>query len=201
MRATESLATTAQAVLLHTLGERRCDDSSHVNLYLSNLPFGGCISARDRNIIEGTQWKEKQMSTERAPINVILRGGQSGDHIAVMDNVVGAGFSGPPLHHHDFDETFYVLEGELTFRLEDEIFTRGQGELAFAPRNVAHTFANLSGAEARTLIVCTPAGFERYFDRMAAERAGVDPPPEARKPWPEVTTVGPRIGERPDDGQ
>jgi hypothetical protein len=35
------------------------------------------------------------MSTERAPINVILRGEQSGGKIAVMDNVVSAGFPGP----------------------------------------------------------------------------------------------------------
>ena len=136
------------------------------------------------------------MSTGRTPINVILRGEQSGGQLAVMDNVVGAGFQGPPLHHHHFDETFYVLEGELTFQLEDEIFTRKQGELAFAPRDVPHTFANLSGTDARTLIICTPSGFERYFDRMAAERAGVEPTPEAMEPWPEVTTVGPRIGER-----
>jgi quercetin dioxygenase-like cupin family protein len=141
------------------------------------------------------------MSTERAPINVLLRSEQSGEHIAVMDNTVGAGFPGPPLHHHDFDETFYVLEGELTFQLEDEIFTRKAGELAFAPRNVSHTFANLSGASARTLIVCTPAGFERYFDRMAAERAGVEPPASALEPYPETIVVGPRIGEQDPEAQ
>jgi mannose-6-phosphate isomerase-like protein (cupin superfamily) len=135
------------------------------------------------------------MSTERAPIKVLLRSEQRGEHIAVMDNIVGAGFPGPPLHHHDFDETFYVLEGELTFQLEDVIFTKTRGELAFAPRNVPHTFANFSGANARTLIICTPAGFERYFDRMAAEQAGDEPPPEASKPIPEVIVVGPRIGE------
>jgi quercetin dioxygenase-like cupin family protein len=136
------------------------------------------------------------MSTERAPINVILRGEQSGGQIAVMDNVVSAGFPGPPLHHHDFDETFYVLEGEFTFQLRDELFTRKRGKLAFAPRNIPHTFANLSGADALTLIVCKPAGFERYFDLMAARAVGVEPPAEAMEPWPEVTTVGPRIGER-----
>jgi hypothetical protein len=75
------------------------------------------------------------------------------------------------------------------------IFTKTRGELAFAPRNVPHTFANFSGANARTLIICTPAGFERYFDRMAAEQAGDEPPPEASKPIPEVIVVGPRIGE------
>jgi quercetin dioxygenase-like cupin family protein len=141
------------------------------------------------------------MSTERAPINVLLRSEQSGEQIAVMDNVVGAGFPGPPLHRHDFDETFYVLEGELTFQLEDEIFTKKAGELAFAPRNVPHTFANLSGAEARTLIVCTPAGFERYFDRMAAERAGVEPPASALESYLETIIVGPRIGEQNPEAQ
>jgi quercetin dioxygenase-like cupin family protein len=136
------------------------------------------------------------MSAERAPVKVLLRSEQSGEQIAVMDNIVGAGFPGPPLHHHDFDETFYVLEGELTFQLEDENFTRKRGELAFAPRNVPHTFANLIGSEARYLLVCTPAGFERFFDRLAAEQAGVEPPASALKPYPETIVVGPHIGER-----
>lgn len=88
-----------------------------------------------------------------------------------------------------------MLGGELTFQLEDELFTRRRGELAFAPRDVPHTFANLSGADARVLIVCTPAGFERHFGRMAAEQAGVEPPEWATQPTPQVTRVGPRIGQ------
>jgi len=44
---------------------------------------------------------------------------------------------------------FYLLEGELTFQLDGEVFTRRAGELAFAPHRVAHTNANLSGARAR----------------------------------------------------
>jgi hypothetical protein len=44
--------------------------------------------------------------------------------------------------------------------------------------------------------VCTPAGFERFFERMAAEQAGVEPPASALEPWPEVTVVGPQIGSR-----
>jgi uncharacterized RmlC-like cupin family protein len=86
-----------------------------------------------------------------------------------------------------------VLEGELTFRLRDEVFTRTAGELAFAPRGVPHTYANLSDGPARALIVCTPAGFERYFARMAAKRDGVDPPEWALQPIPDTTKVGPQI--------
>ena len=127
-------------------------------------------------------------------VNVLARSEQTGGRIAVMDNHVEAGFAGPRLHHHDFDELFWVLEGELTFQLGDELLTRRAGGLAFAPRGVHHTFANRGDAAARTLIVCTPAGFERYFARIAADQAGIDAPAWARAPIPPVTTVGPQIG-------
>jgi quercetin dioxygenase-like cupin family protein len=133
------------------------------------------------------------MSTS-AP-KVLLRSEESGGHVAIVE--LGGG-GRPPLHRHDFDETFYVLEGELTFQLGEDVFTHGAGELAFAPRGVAHTYANLSGAPARALLVITPAGFERYFDQIAARISGTEPPPEAAKPIPEVVTVGPPLaGEQP----
>ena len=61
----------------------------------------------------------------------------------------------------------------------------------------SHTLANLGDAPARYLLVCTPAGFERYFDRIAAQQAGVEPPPEGLKPYPETTVVGPPLSGRP----
>ena len=134
------------------------------------------------------------MSTPQRQIH--LRSEQSNGQVSVIENGASGNFAGPPLHHHDFDEAFYVLEGELTFQVEGELLTAGPGELAFAPRGVPHTVANFSGAPARYLLVCTPAGFERHFARIAAEQAGVDPPDWAMQPIPEVIRVGPRIGER-----
>jgi mannose-6-phosphate isomerase-like protein (cupin superfamily) len=89
---------------------------------------------------------------------VVMRGEQSAGAISALENVLPAHWDGPPLHHHEFDETFYVLVGELTLQLGEERIIRRAGELAFAPRGMHHTFANRSDAEARTLIVCTPAG-------------------------------------------
>lgn len=128
---------------------------------------------------------------DNAP-KVLLRSEQSDGHVAIVE-LTGGGR--PPLHKHDFDETFYLLEGELTLQLGDEVFTRRAGELAFAPRGTPHTYANLSGKPARALLVITPAGFERYFDQIAARISGSEPPPEASKPIPEVITVGPPLGD------
>lgn len=79
------------------------------------------------------------------------------------------------------------------FQVEDAVVTKGAGELSFAARNVAHTLANHSDAPARYVLVCTPAGFERHWARIAAEAAGVEPPRWALQPIPEVTVVGPPI--------
>ena len=114
---------------------------------------------------------------------VLLRTEQGDDRVGIVEVTVPAGWPGPPLHHHAFDEAFYVLEGELTFEVAGERIVATPGQLAFAPRNVEHTLANLSDGPARYLLVCTPGGFERRFD------------PEPRKPYPETTVVGPQIGE------
>src|SRR3954463_12259789 len=73
---------------------------------------------------------------------VLLRSEQSGGHVSVMENIVSAGSPGPPLHMHDFDEAFYMLDGELVFQIDGERFPRRAGEFAFAPRNVTHALAN-----------------------------------------------------------
>jgi quercetin dioxygenase-like cupin family protein len=63
-------------------------------------------------------------------LNVLLRSEDSDGQLAVVD--LGGG-GRPPLHRHDFDETFHILDGELTFQLGDDLVVRRSGELAFAP--------------------------------------------------------------------
>jgi len=55
------------------------------------------------------------------------------------------------------------LEGKVTIQAGDQVVTATRGMFAFAPREVPHTFANLSGKDARILVVLAPAGFERYL--------------------------------------
>ena len=132
------------------------------------------------------------MPEQRSTPRVLLRAEDSDGQLSVIETRPGPNV-GPPLHHHEFDETFYVLEGELTFRLGEETLVLGPGELVHVPGGAVHTFANFSGAPARQLIICRPAGFERNFARMAAEIEGVDPPDWALQPVPEVTKVGPPL--------
>ena len=78
--------------------------------------------------------------TDTAPTypKVLVRSEQSSGRIGVIESVMPAGAAGPPLHTHDFDEAFYVLEGELTFRLDGGLVRVAAGQLAFAPA-ASHT--------------------------------------------------------------
>jgi quercetin dioxygenase-like cupin family protein len=125
--------------------------------------------------------------------SILLRSEEAGGHVSVTEIVVAPHTAGPPLHTHEFDEAFYMLDGELIFQLAEVLVPKRAGELFFAPRGVAHTLANHSDAPSRYLLICTPAGFERHWARLAARAAGVDPPQWALQPIPEVTVVGPQI--------
>jgi quercetin dioxygenase-like cupin family protein len=124
---------------------------------------------------------------------VLLHGEETGGRLSLTEIVVPAHAAGPPLHTHDFDEAFYVLEGELLFQVESRLATRGEGEVSFAARNVPHTLANHSDEPARYMLVCAPAGFERHWARITAEASGNELPEWAHGPIPEVTVVGPPI--------
>jgi quercetin dioxygenase-like cupin family protein len=124
---------------------------------------------------------------------ILLRAEGSGGAVSVMEMAGPGLWAGPPLHRHDFDEAFYVLEGELTFQLGEDLSTAAAGEFVFAPRGSVHTLANRSERPARYLLTCTPAGFERSLARRIAEAAGKDPPAWALGELPEVEILGPPI--------
>ena len=58
---------------------------------------------------------------------VLLRSEDSAGEVGIVEIVVPPDWGGPPLHRHDFDEAFYVLDGELTFQLDDEFWSATRG--------------------------------------------------------------------------
>src|SRR3954454_1559338 len=123
------------------------------------------------------------------------------DHDAVHATVsrFAAGQEGADLHihrrHHDL---FYVLEGELTLRLQDaEDMQAGVGTLVCVPPLVVHGFRNASDADMRYLNLHAPGvGFATY---MRGLRDGVkviydqeDPPDDGGPP-----STGVFIGQPP----
>jgi quercetin 2,3-dioxygenase len=75
---------------------------------------------------------------------------------------------GPPLHLHDVDETFYILEGEFLFQAGDQRFTAVSGETIFVPRNMPHTYLTISDT-GKMLFMVNPTGpIEQLFEKLSS---------------------------------
>jgi mannose-6-phosphate isomerase-like protein (cupin superfamily) len=110
------------------------------------------------------------------PAEVVIKatGDDTAGSFFLAENVIAAGFAGPPLHRHEkLLDMFYVLEGTLTLRLGDEILAAGPGTFVCVPPGLVHTFSNASDESVRFLNFNTPSGWEHYMrDLGEAARSG-----------------------------
>jgi quercetin dioxygenase-like cupin family protein len=101
----------------------------------------------------------------------------TGGRVAVIEHVSPPG-SGSPLHRHTReDEWFYVIEGELTFAVGDDVIAAPAGSFVYGPRGIQHTFLVTSSTPARFLLVTEPAGFEGFMRAVATPALELAPPP------------------------
>jgi quercetin dioxygenase-like cupin family protein len=107
-------------------------------------------------------------------IRVSARDGSDG--ISVLEHHARQGDS-PPLHiHHDDDEIFHVLEGEVRYRVGDQERRARVGETLLTPKGIPHTY-RVETAEARMLTI-TRGEFENFIRAFGrpAERHGLPDP-------------------------
>jgi mannose-6-phosphate isomerase-like protein (cupin superfamily) len=72
---------------------------------------------------------------------------------------------GPGAHHHPEDDVNFVLEGTLSFFVDDEWIDAPAGSFVLLPGGVTHTFENRGDTRAGFLSISAPGDFE---PRMAS---------------------------------
>jgi quercetin dioxygenase-like cupin family protein len=111
-----------------------------------------------------------------------LLGEQTNGTLALVEHtVVPNTLAAPPHTHRDEDEISYVLEGELTIQVGEQLIQAPVGTLVMKPRGIQHCFWNAGSARARLLEIITPAGLEQYFEELASLVALGGPPDPARR--------------------
>jgi len=97
---------------------------------------------------------------------------------------------GTPVHvHHDEDETFYILEGEVTFLVGDERIDVAAGDFLFAPRDIPHAYV-VRSERSRILSTISPAGIEQLFVSLGSPVVGAEPPTDVVMPrMPEMARL------------
>jgi quercetin dioxygenase-like cupin family protein len=102
----------------------------------------------------------------------------SGGAFTLLDNINPAGTYLPPHVHAQEDETFYVLEGEVEFQVDNQIVRAGPGATVYGPRGIPHAFKVISSTPGRMLVLATPGGFEHCMEELSALP---DDPPDMPK--------------------
>ena len=81
-----------------------------------------------------------------SPFSMHLRGEESAGQLAVIEFVFPSG-GGPPLHvHPSHGEALYVLDGQMMFRIRDEVVTARSGAFFFAAPGVPTPWPTSAGA-------------------------------------------------------
>jgi quercetin dioxygenase-like cupin family protein len=114
----------------------------------------------------------------------LATGAETDGRYATFEAVVPPGGGPPPHTHSREEESFYVLDGEITFTVNGERVVAGPGTFTNMPVGSLHTFRNESATTARMLISVAPAGLEQMFFEVGTplppgSTTAVPPTPEA----------------------
>jgi quercetin dioxygenase-like cupin family protein len=101
-----------------------------------------------------------------------LLGHETNESIMLFEETVPVGTKSLFHLHRDSDEVAWVLAGEITFKIGDEVTVGGPGTCAFFPRNVPHAWKSTGSETGRVLFLYTPAAAGGYVEELLKHPAG-----------------------------
>jgi quercetin dioxygenase-like cupin family protein len=106
-----------------------------------------------------------------------VTGKETGDLYSIVEVLEPEGARAPLHLHRKEDEAFFLLEGEMTFRIGEQTIRARPGSFVFGPKDVPHTYAVDSGP-AKLLFLLSPPGFEGFVEAVSkpAEAPTLPPP-------------------------
>jgi len=114
----------------------------------------------------------------------------TGGRFGLAESIAPAGHQPPPHVHHREDEGFYVLDGDVTIHVGDDVVEAGPGDFAFGPRDIPHRYT-VGRDGCRMLFICTPGGFEDLVIGMSRPAESLTLPPSSTEEpdWERVGAV------------
>jgi quercetin dioxygenase-like cupin family protein len=125
----------------------------------------------------------------------LATGDETDGRYAMFETVVFPGGGPPPHSHSREEESFFVLEGEITFQVGDEQIIANAGTFANMPVGSLHSFKNRTDNPARMIISVAPAGLEKMFIEVGQPVAfGQQAPPPSKAEIDKLLAVAPGYG-------
>jgi mannose-6-phosphate isomerase-like protein (cupin superfamily) len=101
-----------------------------------------------------------------------LKGAEHGATISLILDHSEPGH-GPRPHRHPYDETWVVVEGNLTFQAGEEELKAGPGDIVIVPPGAPHKFTN--DGPGRSNLVCIHANPTMVTEWLESDDLGQEP--------------------------
>jgi quercetin dioxygenase-like cupin family protein len=109
----------------------------------------------------------QSLSIAGGAYRILISGEQTNDNYAVIEMLVPPGAGPGPHAHKDIQEMFYVVEGEVEFKMEAGKQVAGKGSFINIPLGGAvHGFKNKTDTTVHLLCTVVPAGLDRFFQEI-----------------------------------
>ena len=113
---------------------------------------------------------------------IVITGEQTGGAYATIDMLIPPNGGPGPHSHADIQESFFVMEGEIVVKTEENTYTARKGSFVNIPLGgMVHDFKNETETTARLLCVVVPSGLEKFFQEI-----GKPVPPGTFLPLPDM---------------
>lgn len=112
-----------------------------------------------------------------AYLRILLPKAQSAAGVSLIEHTMAEGFAVPLHVHNDEEETFYLLDGKVRFRVGERTFEAGGGESLHVPAGTVHGFRVISPT-ARFLSISN-GRFEDMVREASVEAGAAALPPAA----------------------
>jgi len=122
----------------------------------------------------------QSVSVGGSTYRILVSGRDTAGAYATIDMLIPPGGGPGPHAHADFEESFYVIEGEVEVKSEFGSYVAASGSFIIIPKGgVVHGFRNKTGQTAHLLCTVVPAGLESLFEEIGQPVAAGQflPPP------------------------
>lgn len=111
--------------------------------------------------------ERKPLNVLGMPLTMLCEASETKGNWSLFEEEVPLGM-GPPSHHHDWDEAYYILEGQVDFLIDGDTVRSSRGDFNYLPRGTTHGFKGASDRPARVLIFAAPAHGSEFFHELNA---------------------------------
>ncbi len=129
------------------------------------------MTATEGFVVPADGGKHLDMTTPGRFAALKLLGHETNESIMLFEETAPPGTETTLHLHHHSDEVAYVLSGEVTFKIGDQVTVGRPGACAFMPRGVAHAWKNAGAGTCRVLFLYTPAPAGKFFEELLTRPA------------------------------